>query len=295
MSKKRIFLTPLLIIGVVISLIGCNPSDPDNGLSGFLDVTGSNTVTPLSAMFAEEFMIDNPAVNVAISGPGSGAGIAALINGITAICQSSRPIRQFEIDLAQARDINVVETTIATDVIAIIVHPSNPVSELTIEQLSGIYAGAITNWQQVGGNDAPIVALARDTSSGTHVYFKEAVVQMEGLPSEDASLEYGGSIQMLPSTSVGVNQVEQNSNAIFYVGLGYLDDAVKALGIKKDSGSTAVSPSLETALNGTYPLYRSLYYYTDGEPEGLIKAFIDFALSDIGQEMAESAGFVPVA
>ena len=295
MNKKQILLIPFIAGAMVLSLTGCSEQGSiDNGLSGFIDVTGSNTVTPISTLFAEEFMSDNPKVNIAVSGPGSGAGIAALINGTTDICQSSRPVKQAEIDQAATRGINVVETRIATDAIAVIVHPANPVTELTIEQLSGIYTGAITNWKQVGGSDAPIVALARDTNSGTHVYFKEAIVQMEGLPGEDSSLEYGGSVQLLPSTSTGVTQVGQNPNAVFYIGLGYMEESVKALGIKKTSDSSPVLPSLQTALDDTYPVSRGLFYYTDGEPEGLIKAFIDFALSDEGQALVESAGFVPV-
>lgn len=296
MKKNRIILLPLLIGITVLSVAGCNGSNSTgNGLSGFIDITGSNTVTPISTLYAEEFMSANPQVNVAVSGPGSGAGIAALINGTTDICQSSRPVKQSEIDLASANGIDVVETRIATDAIAVVVNPSNPVNQLTIEQLSGIYTGAIINWKEVGGSDAPIITLARDTNSGTHVYFKEAIVQMDGLPGKDTSLEYGGSVQLLPSTSTGVTQVSQNQNAIFYIGLGYLDDTVKALGIKKTSDASPILPSLQTVLDDTYPVSRGLFYYTDGEPEGLIKAFIDFALSDKGQEMVESAGFVPVA
>lgn len=295
MKNNRIILLPFLATMMVLSVAGCNSQGTNgNGLSGFIDVTGSNTVTPISTLFAENFMDANPQVNVAVSGPGSGAGIAALINGTTDICQSSRPIKQSEIEQASAKGIDVNETRIATDAIAVIVNPSNPVDELTVEQLSGIYTGAITNWKELGGNDASIVALARDTNSGTHVYFKEAIVQMDGTPRKDTSLEYGGSVQLLPSTSTGVTQVAQNQNAIFYIGLGYMEDTVKALGIKKTSDALPVLPSLQTALDDTYPVSRGLFYYTDGEPEGLIKSFIDFALSDEGQELVESAGFVPL-
>ena len=295
MKKNRIIILPLLASMMVFSVAGCSSQDSnENGLSGFIDITGSNTVTPISTLYAEDFMDANPQVNVAVSGPGSGAGIAALINGTTDICQSSRPIKQSEIEQASSKGIDVYETRIATDAIAVIVNPSNPVDELTIEQLSGIYTGAITNWKELGGNDASIVVLARDTNSGTHVYFKEAIVQMDGLPGEDTSLEYGGSVQLLPSTSTGVTQVAQNQNAIFYIGLGYMEDTVKALGIMKTSDASPVLPSLATALDDTYPISRGLFYYTDGEPGGLIKAFVDFALSQEGQELVESAGFVPV-
>ncbi len=276
-------------------LAGCHYyNHEDNGLSGVIDITGSNTVTPLSSLFAEEFMSLHPRVNISVSGPGSGAGIASIINGTTDICQSSRSIRQAELDMENDRSIDIFETKIASDVIALIVHPSNPVSSLTIEQLSGIYTGEITNWKDLGGHDAAIVPLARDTNSGTHVYFKESVVQMKGLPSHDTTLEYGGRVQFLPSTSMGVTQVSQNTNAIFYVGLGYLDDNTKALGVKKSAGDTPVTPSLKTAIEGTYQIARGLYYYTDGQPQGLTREFIDFALSPQGQTLVEDAGFVPV-
>ena len=274
------------------------PTTPGNTttatLSGVLDITGSNTVTPITTLFAEALMSQHNRLNISVSGPGSGAGIAAIINKTTDICQSSRPIRQSEIDQGKANGVNINEIRVATDAIAVIVHPSNPVTALTIEQLSGIYTGAITNWNQVGGNNAPIIALARDTNSGTHVYFKEAVVQMDGLPTKNTSLEYGGSVQLLPSTSTGVTEVKQNPNAIFYIGLGYMESSVKAIGIKKTADAAPVLPSVETALNDTYPVSRGLFYYIDGEPDGLIKAFIDFALSHEGQAIVLNSGFVPV-
>lgn len=295
MKIKRFILTLMLVLVTATALAGCGGSNTNgDDLSGLIDITGSNTVTPISTMFAEEFMAMHNKVNIAVSGPGSGAGIAALINGTTDICQSSRPIKQAEIQQAASRGIDVVETRIATDAIAVIVHPSNPVTDLTIEQLSGIYTGRITNWSQLGGTHAPIVALARDTNSGTHVYFKEAIVQMDGLLTKDTSLEYGGSVQLLPSTTTGVTQVAQNPNAIFYIGLGYMEAGVKPVGIKKTVADGAVLPSLETALDNTYPIARGLFYYTDGVPAGLIKEFTDFALSSRGQALVEQAGFVPL-
>jgi len=145
----------------------------------------------------------HPKVNIAVSGPGSGAGIAALINGTTDICQASRTIKQQEIDQAKAKGVEPYEIQVATDALSVVVNPANPVSELTIVQLSAIYTNQITNWKEVGGNDAPIVVLSRDTNSGTHVFFKEHVVQMAGLPTADTSLEYGSKVLFLPSTEEG--------------------------------------------------------------------------------------------
>ena len=275
------------LLATVIVLAGCA-----GGTS--ISITGSNTVTPLSSVWAEEFMDANPEVRIAVSGPGSGVGIANLIDGTTDICQASRKMKDSEIDQAHDKGVNPFEIQVATDALSVVVHPENPVSELTIEQLSAIYTNQVTNWQEVGGDDAPIVALSRDTNSGTHVFFKEHVVQMAGLATEDKSLEYGNRVLFLPSTQEGVSEVAKNSNAIFYPGLGYVTDKVKPLGIKRTDGDAAVLPSVGTALDRSYPIARPLLYYTDGEPTGVIKDFIDYCLSSEGQEKVTEVGYVPL-
>jgi phosphate transport system substrate-binding protein len=301
---KRGWLTVALmsIIAVVVIVTGCGSdtttatpaSTAETGYSGTFSVIGSNTVTPLTAVWAENFMAANTKVNIAVSGPGSGAGIAALINDTTDICQASRSIKQKEIDQAGENGIDPYETVVALDALSVIVHPNNPVSELSIVQISAIYTNQITNWKELGGDDAPIVVLSRDTNSGTHVYFKEEVVQMAGLTTEDETLEYGPDVLLLPSTEEGVIEVAQNPNAIFYPGLGYVTDEVKTIAIKKTDSDPGVLPSVSTALDGTYPIARSLYYYTDGEPEGVIKAFIDYCLTDEGQAVVLEVGYVPL-
>jgi phosphate transport system substrate-binding protein len=237
----------------------------------------------------------HPKVGIAVSGPGSGAGIAALIDGTTDICQSSRLITSKEIDQAKAKGVNPYEIQVASDGLSVVVHPSNPVSELTIAQLSAIYTGKITNWKEVGGKDAAIVALSRDTNSGTHLFFKEHVVQMLGLPSADKKLEYGAKVLMLPSTEEGVSETAKNSNSIFYPGLGYVTDKVKVVGIKKTANDAAVLPSMKTVLDGTYPVSRPLLFYTNGAPAGINKAFIDYCLSTQGQKKVTEVGYVPLA
>jgi phosphate transport system substrate-binding protein len=236
----------------------------------------------------------NPKVSIAVSGPGSGVGIASMIDGTTDICQVSRTITQSEIDQAKAKGVNPYEIQVATDALSVVVNPANPVSELTITQLSAIYTNQITNWKEVGGNDASIVVMARDTNSGTHVFFKEHVVQMAGLPTADKTLEYGNKVLMLPSTEEGVSQVAGNPNAIFYAGLGYVNDTVRTIAVKKTADDAAVKPSVETSLNGTYPISRPLLYYTNGAPTGVIKAYIDYCLSAAGQQEVLNAGFVPL-
>jgi len=292
MRKRKKLLIILPVVAVVALIVTIITLSGGGGSS--IKIIGSNTVTPLSSVWAEEFMKTHPGVSIAVSGPGSGVGIAALINGTTDICQASRKIKQTEIDQAEANGVEPYEIQVATDALSVVVHPSNPVSELTIVQLSAIYTGEITNWNEVGGNDAEIVAIARDTNSGTHVFFKEHVVQMQGLPTEDKSLEYGGDVLMLPSTEEGVSQVASNPNAIFYPGLGYVTEEVKPLAIKQTADSTGVLPSVQTALDGTYPIARPLLFYTNGEPTGVIKDFIDYCLSSEGQEKVIEVGYVPL-
>ncbi len=290
-SIKKWPIPLVVILALALGLAACNGTP----LSGSISIIGSNTITPLSSVWAEEFMKTHPEVSIAVSGPGSGAGIAALIDGTTDICQASRTIKQSEIDQAEANGVFPYEIQVASDGLSVVVHPSNPVSELTIAQLSAIYTNQITNWEEVGGNDAPIVALARDTNSGTHVFFKEHVVQMLGLPTENKTLEYGSEVLFLPSTEAGVSEVAQNPNAIFYPGLGYVTSQVKLVAIKRTAGDSAILPSEETVLEGTYPISRSLLYYTDGEPAGVIKDFIDYCLSSEGQEKVSEVGYVPLA
>jgi phosphate transport system substrate-binding protein len=303
-SVKKWLLPLALMLVLSFVFTGCStastptstptPSSTTPVLTGSFKIIGSNTVTPLSSVWAENFMKVNPKVSIAVSGPGSGVGIAALIDSTTDICQSSRLITQSEIDQAKAKGVNVYQTQVAMDALSVVVNPANTISEMTITQLSAIYTNKITNWKELGGKDTPIVVMSRDTNSGTYTYFKETVVQMAGLPTADKTLEYGNKVLMLPSTEEGVSQVASNPNAIFYTGLGYLNDTVKAISVKKTANDTAVKPSVATSLDGTYPISRPLLYYTNGAPTGAIKAYIDYCLSAAGQQEVLAAGFVPL-
>ncbi|MFA5308521.1 MAG: PstS family phosphate ABC transporter substrate-binding protein [Dehalococcoidales bacterium] len=300
-SVKKLLLPLALVLVAALVLTGCGSTDktttPATGtpaLTGSFKIIGSNTITPLSAVWAENFMKVNSKVSIAVSGPGSGVGIAALIDGTTDICQASRAIKASEITQAQEKGVDPYEIQVATDALSVIVNPANPVSELTFAQLSAIYTNQITNWQEVGGNDAPILVLSRDNNSGTFAYFLEDVVQMAGMTTADKTLQYGGKVLLLPSTEEGISQVAGNANAIFYSGLGYLNDTVKAVAIKKTASDAAVLPSVATSLNGTYPISRPLFYYTNGAPTGAIKVYIDYCLSDEGQQEVLVAGFVPL-
>ncbi len=284
-SNKK-WLIPLAVILLLAFLLsGCSSTatapatSTTSTVSGSFKIIGSNTVTPLSSVWAEDFMKLHRGVSIAVSGPGSGAGIAALIDSTTDICQSSRLITSKEIEQAKAKNVTPYEIQVASDALSVVVHPSNPVSSLTIAQLSAIYTNQITNWKELGGKDAPILALARDTNSGTHVFFKEHVVQMLELSTADKKLEYGAKVLLLPSTEAEVSEVEKNPNAIFYPGIGYVTKTVKPLAIKKTANDTAILPSVKTALDGTYPISRPLLFYTNGVPTGAVKSFIDYCLS----------------
>ncbi len=290
-KKVLMALTATALLAAALGLTGCD----GNGDDLSFDVTGSNTVQPLSVVWAEEFMAANTGVSIAVSGPGSGVGIASLIDGTTNIAQSSRSIRQSEIDAAVANGVDPYEIIVAKDALAVVVHPSNSVTELTFAQISAIYTNDITNWQELGGPDLEIVVTSRDTNSGTHVYFKEAVVQMRGLPTEDTSLEYGPGVLFLPSTSAGITEVAGNSAAIFYVGLAYVDETVQSVAVSQTGDDPYVLPTVEAAIDGTYKVWRPLFYYTDGEPTGIVATFIEYCLSAAGQAKVLEVGYVPVA
>ncbi|MBT9135882.1 MAG: Phosphate-binding protein PstS [Firmicutes bacterium] len=280
--KKAIILALALLIATVA--VGCRPQKTT------LDVTGSDTMVNLGAALAEEFMKTNRNIEIAVSGGGSGAGVAALIDGRTNIAQSSRDLRAEERTRAAARGA-LHEIVVGWDGLAVAVNPANPVNELTLVQLGQIYRGEIRNWKDLGGNDAPIVILSRDTTSGTFVFFREFVVQERG-SKKDA--EYHPDTMMMPSTEALFQEIANNVNAIGYIGLGYLRPAVKAIGIKADAASAPVWPTVDTVLNKSYPLARPLFFFTTGELKGALKTYIDFVLSDKGQQVVRSLEFVPI-
>jgi phosphate transport system substrate-binding protein len=256
-----------------------------------LDVRGSDTMVNLSAAWAEAYMGKNKNATIAVQGGGTGTGIAQLIAKNCNIAMASRPIKSSEIDQGAKAGLAIKEVTVAFDGVVMVVHPSNPVSELTIEQLSLILRGEVTNWKDVGGNDQAIVVLARDTASGTHAFVKELVVQMHETQKNN---QYGPNTQFLSSTNAIVTEVSQNTAGIGYVGLGYLKPEIKALKVKKDANSAAVLPSVATVKDKSYPIARGLYYYLPQEPAGAVKAYIDWIKSAEGQALVAKLGFVPI-
>jgi len=249
-------------------------------LEGTINVQGSDTMLNIGTAWSEAFMDANPGVEVSVQGGGSGTGIASLINGTVDFANSSRDIKDEEVTEAKAKGIDPVEHKVAIDGIAVIVNPANGVEALTLDQLGKIYRGEVTNWKDVGGVDKAIVLLSRDSSSGTYEYFKEAVV------GEDA--EYAQAAKLLPSTQAIVDETKANDAAIGYVGLGYVTGDVKVVAVD------GVKASIETAADGTYPISRYLYMYSNGEVTGVMAAYLDWILGADGQAVVADEGFVPL-
>ena len=242
-------------------------------------IKGSTTVLPIAQGTLEAFMKKHPEVQISLSGGGSGEGIKALIDKTTDIATSSREIKKEEVELAKTKNVNPVANVVANDAIVPVVHPKNKVTNLSIDQLSQIYQGKITNWKEVGGADLQIVVISRDSSSGTfeswdHFVMKKAKVAPQA--------------QMLASNGAIVTAVSKNRYAIGYLGIGYVNKSLKPLQV---NGITA---SIATALSKEYPLSRELYMYTDGDATGDVAKYIAFVKSAEGQKIVVKEGFVPL-
>lgn len=288
----RIFLGLLL----TLTLAGCGrnagAAPALAGTGRALQNKGSDTLVNLALAWAERYRQLHPDVTIAVTGGGTGTGIAALINGTVDIANASRQMKADEIAAAQANGVEPVEFAVAIDALAIVVHPDNPVSQLTIDQLADIYTGRITNWREVGGNDAPIILLSRESNSGTHVYFLEEVVRQGDGENKDI---FAPQTLLMPS-SVGItSEVRRNPNAIGYDGFGYVDAAhEKLIAIAPARDAAYVLPSVASGADGSYPIARALYMYTAGEPAGAIRDYLDWIMSDEGQAIVAELGFVPL-
>jgi phosphate transport system substrate-binding protein len=283
LTKKLCGALALIIVAAV--LYGCG------GGKKAVQIKGSDTMVNLGQAWSEDFMKANPAISIAVTGGGSGTGIAALIGGTTDIAQASRNMEPKEIEQARKNGVDPKEIHVANDGITLVVNPANPVNKLTRQQLSDIYTGKIKNWKEVGGDDLKIVALSRERNSGTHVFFLEHVVKMGDSKNKN---EFAPSILMMPSSQAIIEEVNSNPSAIGYVGLGYLTAKEKALAVANAKGSAYVVPSVKTVLSKQYPISRSLLFYTNGEPSGEVKSFVDYVLSPDGQKVVLKMDFVPV-
>lgn len=265
----------LFIVFLLVFSFSMQLSAGDNSIT----ITGSTTVLPITQRAAEAFMDIHEDISISVRGGGSGVGIAALIDGRCDIADASRPIKTEEIKIAREKGVNPKAHIIARDGMAVVVNPENSIDSITIDELKKIYTGKIENWKELGGIDKSIVIISRDFSSGTFEVFKELVLGGEKV--KDGAL-------MLASNKAVATTVSNTPDAIGYIGLGYLSDAVKPLKVN------GVEPTEEKVKKGEYKLARPLFMYTDGETEGVIRSFLDFVFSPQGQKIAKEVGYVPV-
>jgi phosphate transport system substrate-binding protein len=293
---NRYILSAIITLMLLFS-VSCGPASSSaetasDSSATYIENKGSDTIVNLALAWAERYQAEHPEIRISVTGGGSGTGIASLINGTVDIANASRKIKEEELAEAQGNGIEPVEHIIARDAIAVIVNPENPVRELTLKQISDIYSGKISNWSEVGGEDRPIVRLSRETNSGTHVYFLETVLRLGN--GEDKTL-FSMDTLLLPSSEGIIAEVRQNPNAIGYDGLGYVPKDLKMIAIAKEEGGAYVLPSIATVNDKTYPIARDLYMYTDGEPTGIVKDYLDWILGSEAQQIVAELGFVPAS
>jgi len=242
---------------------------------------GSTTVGPIAKAFAEHYMAGHKGVNITVSESGSGNGAKAIMNGTCDVANMSRFMKLGEFQACAAKGIMPVAHVVAMDGLPILVHPSNPIKDLTVAQVRDIYMDKITNWKQVGGPDLKIIKISRDTNSGTYETFEKMVMNKERIA---ANVEYVGSNGAVRS------RVQKTPAAIGYAGLGFVDRTVKALDIE------GITPNAATVSSGRYPIARPLYMFTNGYPKlgSHLFALVTLHLSKQGQEIVEAIGFVPV-
>lgn len=248
-------------------------------------IKGSDTCLPLTQKEAELYMNRDKSSRITVTGGGSGVGISSLQEGTTDMAMASRKMKFDERLKMKEKGLTPKEVVVAYDALAVVVHPSNPVSRLTREQLEGIFTGKIKNWKEVGGPDKKIVAYSRETSSGTYEFFKESVLKHKN---------YMSGILSMPATGAIIQSVGQTEGAIGYVGLAYLNPEVKALHVSYDGGKRYVEPTLQHAKDKTYPIVRPLFYYYEAKNAARVKPFIDYVLSREGQKTVKEVGYIPV-
>lgn len=282
----------LLALAVVsaCSNASAGPQETPGTAAGTIENKGSDTLVNLALAWAEEYMRLHPETRISVTGGGSGTGIAAMINGTVDIANASREMKEQEVAAARANGIDPVEFVVARDAIAVVVHPSNPVDRLTLQQISDIYTGKIRRWSELGGEDRPIVLLSRESNSGTYVYFLENVIRL----GKESDLLFSPDTLLMPSSEGISAEVRDNPNAIGYDGLGYVTPDQKVIAVAVDEESPHVLPSVESVNEGSYPISRPLYMYTAGEPQGRVAGYLDWILTE-GQALVLQLGFVPLS
>jgi phosphate transport system substrate-binding protein len=288
--KKTSAIQNFLAAAVAVLMVACGGGEGPAGEGGRggrakpVTVKGSDTMVILGQRIAEEYMKQNPAAMVQVTGGGSGTGIAALINGTVDLAQSSRSMTEDEKQkVAQNRGVGVVERPVAIDALAVFIHGSNPLQSLTMDQVKQIYQGRITNWRELGGSDAAIILYGRESSSGTYDYFREHVLLEE---------DFAPRVQTLQGTAAIINAVSKDPASIGYGGFAYATD-VKLLPIAAE-GKAPVAPSAESVASGEYPLARFLYYYHTENPTQAVQDFVAFSLTPEGQAVVDKVGYFPL-
>ena len=271
----------ILTFALLLAAVAVTPALAGKAIT----MKGSDTMVILGQRWAEKFMNANPGKIIMVTGGGSGTGIAALINGTTDICQSSRAMKQDEkLKLRDRFQTMGIEIPVAKDGLAVYVHQTNDVKELTLAQLCDIYRGTVTNWKQVGGKDATIILYGRENSSGTYSFFKDHVL---------GGRDFSARVQTLPGTSAVVNAVSKDPNGIGYGGAAYAK-GVRDVAMKLDAKSPAILPTAATVHDNSYALSRELFFYLRKKPDGDTKKFVDWILSPDGQKLAVEVGYFPV-
>lgn len=254
--------------------------------AGNITVKGSDTMVVLAQKWAEAYMAKNPATKIQVTGGGSGTGLAALQNKTTDICNSSRKIKAAEIaNCVQAFGKRPTEYKAAMDGLSIFVNESNPIQDITMEQLELVFTGKIRNWKELGGADAPITLYSRENSSGTYEFFKEHVLKGK---------DFAASAQTMPGTAALLQAVAKDKSSIGYGGAAYGQGA-KHLKVKKDAGSPAIEPNEEMVVKGTYPISRYLFIYINPAlDKGEVANYLNWIRSDAGQSVVKDIGYFPL-
>jgi len=266
------------LLGLVL-LQACGASHSVSSLSATIRIKGSDTMVILAQRWADEFMQRHSGVAVYVEGGGSATGIEALIKGQVDISTASRPLRASEARrLADTHHSVGLATLVARDALSVYLNPENPVRNLSLAQVQGIFTGKVTNWREVGGNEGEIVVLSRSPNSGTYLYFQEHVLEEQ---------DYVASAVVMPTTAAIVAAIEKNSHAIGYGGLAYGQQLVHC-------NINGVAPTEENVRKETYPIARYLYFYTIRKPEGVVKLFIDWVVSPVGQRVAQESNYLPL-
>ncbi len=256
-----------------------------------LQVKGSDTIGgKLGQDFAQAFKARHPEVEVKWEALGSGTAFVGLLDGSAQLGASSRGIKENEVGEARQRGIELREFVIGYDGIAVVVHPQNPVSELTIAQLSDLFTGKIRNWREVGGSDLPVHLISRPSYSGTFSFFRDKVLRRG---NDKGPEDYAPGAELIEENGAILEKVAREPGAISYVGIGWVTPAVKTLGVAPKAGQPAVRASVATVRTGTYPVYRPLLMYSRGEPHGPAREMLAFILSSDGQKVVAKNDFVP--